>query len=81
MIQNIMLLLVGFIVAVFLIKKIKFTLHARDLIAWTCLVSLLTGSYITYIYSIEDFQVWIIVTIAFFPIAVLLSYYGKLFRR
>lgn len=81
MIQNIILLLVGLIVIVFLIKKIKFTLHARDLVAWTFLVSLLTGSYITYIYRIDDFQVWLIVTIAFFVIAVLMSYYGKLFRR
>lgn len=81
MFQNIVLFLLGLIVVTFLLKKVKFTLHARDLIAWTCLVSLLTGSYLTYLYGMKDFQVWIVVTIGFFVISVLLSYYGKLFRR
>lgn len=81
MFQNVILLIVGLIVISFLIKKIKFTLHARDLIAWSMMVGLMTGTYITYIYELRDFQIWAAVLIFFFITSVLLSYYGVIFKR
>ncbi len=81
MILYIVIGIVSLIILSFLATKMKLQFDTRDLIAWSILVSLTTGTYMAWANNLEEFQLYAVILVVFFIFVVLLSYYGLIFKE